>query len=174
MDVCLVGNGPISKEDRRFINSEACHRVVRFNDMKNMLEGERCDVHVVRSNGTGFWGLVNPPKIDVGRVPLLQIGGSRAPTKGGEEVLAVLDNESTRIYPSCTHNQRATTKTFTSGALVMSHYNEKPSVRTIHVFGMNFLPARNNTHDVDREKAMHESCCHKCQIHSTPRQTYYP
>ncbi len=173
MDVCLVGNGPISDADRTFINSNACDQVVRFNDMKNITQGERCDVHVVRSNGNRFWGIVNPPKIDIGKVPLLQIGGSRA-SIAGQDVLDVLDNQAARIYPSCAHDQRAATKTFTSGALVMSYFNEKPSVRTIHVFGMNFLPAKNNTHDVNREKVLHDWCCDKCQIHKTSRQTYYP
>ena len=55
MNVCVVGNGPLSKYDRDFIESSECDEVWRFNDMKNMKKGERCDGRFVRSNGRNFF-----------------------------------------------------------------------------------------------------------------------
>ena len=56
----------------------------------------------------------------------------------------------------------------------MAYYHEQPSVRTVHTFGMNFLPSRGNVHAVESEQRLHEACCTNCAIHATPRQTYLP
>jgi hypothetical protein len=49
MDICVVGNGPLSKENRAQI--QKCELVVRFNDCKNMKKNERMDIHVMREIG---------------------------------------------------------------------------------------------------------------------------
>ena len=82
MNICIVGNGPLSEKNRQEIkSSDLCDKVVRFNDMKNMEPGEPVDLHVVRSWGNSWWGIAEKPNKKTnytGRpdvdVPLIVIG----------------------------------------------------------------------------------------------------
>ncbi|BDA44028.1 hypothetical protein COCOBI_05-2120 [Coccomyxa sp. Obi] len=56
-DIALVGNGPLTDEQRQQISKAG--RVVRFNALNNRIPGERIDVWLVRYNGMGpanYWG----------------------------------------------------------------------------------------------------------------------
>ena len=101
LGVCVVGNGPLSSEDREFINSTKCDEVWRFNDMKNMRKGERCDGRFVRYHGRppGYWGISNPPKIAVPKAAKrIYMGGPKH------------DNATSvkHIFPKC-HKERSHT-----------------------------------------------------------------
>jgi hypothetical protein len=169
--VCLVGNGPISEENRRFIASDECDTVVRFNDMKNAREGERCDLHVTRSNGNDYWGIINRPVVDFGKVPLLLIGRAKKPPPEDRRVVDVLER-GVGLYNGC-NGHKQPKKSLTSGAMVMSFFQEIPSVSIIHTFGMNFIHTT-SFHDIKNEKTVHDVCCTKCIFHQTPTQTYLP
>ena len=60
--VAVVGNGPISEEDRKNINK--FDTIIRFNDMKNKNAGEKTSIQVVRqiSPKDDFFGKSNIKK----------------------------------------------------------------------------------------------------------------
>ena len=56
-EITVVGNGPLTKKDKEEINASAC--VLRFNDSKNMQDGDKCDAVAIRSH---ILSVENPPE----------------------------------------------------------------------------------------------------------------
>mgnify|MGYP001245262042 CR=1 FL=1 len=197
MNICIVGNGPLSEENREQIkSSDLCDKVVRFNDMKNMKPEEPVDLHVVRSWGKSWWGLAEHPNKKTnytGRpdvdVPLIVIGEAR---RGGQlpenkEVYKFVTRNKNKTKPgptprsiydgcefcggSCVSNAH----NFTSGAHAISLFQADTDVENIHVFGMNFTTNLKPKHQhATNEFELHSNCCTKCTIHKTPKDTYAP
>ena len=174
MNVCLVGNGPLSQDDRKFIESSECDQVWRFNDMKNMRIGERCDGQFVRSFGENYWGIHNPPKFVNKNIPLIAIGEAtrELPKDRVQDVL-----ETSRLsYEDCACRNDCTSNAnwhFTSGAIGISYFEKRQDVKTINILGMNFSRAKDSQHEED-EKAILDACCTKCNIRPTFKNTYLP
>jgi hypothetical protein len=178
MNICLIGNGPLSEIDRTFIESSECGQVWRFNDMKNMNLGERCDGRFVRSNGYNYWGIINPPKFDVTNVPMIAIGESKLNLSPYKQLQKILID--TNIFSNCKDcfNSCSTDKSlngwaFSSGAIAISYFEGRRDVANLHIFGMNFMFTLGSQHDKN-QNVMVDSCCTKCIVHKTYKNTYYP
>ena len=180
MHLCVVGNGPLSLSDRDFINSPSqCDEVWRFNDMKNMEKGDRCDGRFVRLNQSGnFWGITNPPKNLTRNVPIIQIGESskKLITPPGCPVKQVLKTHelSYTDCKDCVDGCKSKTPVgYTSGAIGISYFQQRQDVQKITILGMNFMQPKGNGHDTN-EKPKMDLCCTKCSIRKTPQNTYFP
>ena len=55
--IAIVGNGPLSEEQRQQINSGKFTCVIRFNDLKNKKTDDRMDIHIVRYTNGAFPGI---------------------------------------------------------------------------------------------------------------------
>lgn len=165
--MCVVGNGPLSTDDRR--NIAACKTVARFNDLRNMREGERMDVHVLREwkNTDDFAGAFfdecsNASIVCVGQSACATASARHIPTVG----LYRRD-----VFSSCPVQDAAVNAHPSTGTIYLSWLEETHSdVHRIDVFGMNWnLPAFQ--HNGDEAALVHE-CCSKCVVHPTPSSEY--
>lgn len=170
--VCIVGNGPISEENRRFIASRECDTVVRFNDMKNRTGNERVDVHVQREwkdtqEYAGSDIAAGAPKYLVGMHAAVDAVGSDTaiPTRGMYGF---------QSFPTCSKRSGAVDKHPSTGTIVLSVLELDPSVERMDVFGMNWKFEKEQGHDGVGEGTLVQNCCTKCNFHPTPTQTYMP
>lgn len=176
LEVCVVGNGPLSSKDREFINSTKCDEVWRFNDMKNFRKGERVDGHIVRSNGrggSGYHGLNKRTEkklssLDWSAVKRMYMGGP----KGDIDAHGHKIDAHGYIFPSCHKKKSRAASAFTSGATALSYFEGRDDVDSINVLGMNFLPGRAK-HERGEKKII-EKCCTKCHVRKPPKNTYAP
>ena len=195
-NICIVGNGPLTKEDREFINSNHCDEVWRFNDMKNMEHGERCDGQFIRDNGKTYSGLEIRSKFDINNIPIIAIQGGDGiwftlkrlfypllnflnsdnvlPKEYTKKIINI-DNPNFKLYnncPKCPNNCKSNSYLkFTSGAIGISYFQDQQDVENIHILGMNFIEMPG--HEIN-EKSFIDSCCTKCNIHQTYKNTYLP
>tara|TARA_B100001094_G_C18193318_1_gene808859 strand:+ start:5968 stop:6675 length:708 start_codon:yes stop_codon:yes gene_type:complete len=199
-NICIVGNGPLSKEDRKFINSNHCDEVWRFNDMKNMEYGERCDGQFIRDNGKTYSGLEIRSKFDINNIPIIAIKGgdghwftlkrllwplfnfldsNKVLPKEYTKKIIDINNPNFKLYNNCTkcpNDCKANSYLkFTSGAIGISYFQDQQNVENIHILGMNFIERSflKVGHEMN-EKSFLDSCCTKCNIHKTYKNTYLP
>ena len=174
LDVAVVGNGPISRADRRQI--EAASRVVRFNDVNNYWEGEKTTLRVVRHPSWFTLKHVGAPKWHVAPTDDLAPSDAELVT-GVYERQHSTDNilpDTTRLFPSCPCGdsclQRTTWAGPSTGGVALSALQELDNVETIHVFGMNWNGHPGHTDFL--YPTLVADCCSKCTIHPT-RSTDY-
>ena len=182
--VAVVGNGQLSEDDRKAINTFDC--VVRFNDMKNKRPEERCDVQVIRYAHHKFPGA----HLNNGQ-PILPVVTSNRMLKNdaliGKHILPPLHvyeklhrrhNElknDARLFDTCDScgdkcSHKKAHAGPSTGASVISFLENSPVVTSIDTFGMNW---NGGTHHVDfKHPDIIEECCTKCVIHPTPSQSY--
>tara|TARA_B110000046_G_C12957708_1_gene383075 strand:+ start:697 stop:1344 length:648 start_codon:yes stop_codon:yes gene_type:complete len=183
--VAVVGNGPISEEDRQEINRDYdC--VVRFNDMKTYRKGDALTVQVSR-DVHGYMPGVN--KADVPLWPVAHnsdVVAHNGALRGRNVLDPLLVHESSNgdeneivdgvLFPGCDacdsrecrHSEsRAGPST---GALVLNALERSPAVDSLHVYGMNW---NGGAHHVDfKHPNVVADCCTKCVIHRTANEEY--
>jgi hypothetical protein len=170
--VCLVGNGPISEENRRFIASDECDTVVRFNDMKNRAWNERVDVHVQREWGDthGYSG----SDITTGAHKYLVGMHAAADAAGSDTAISTRGEHGFQSFPMCSKRSNDVDKHPSTGTIVLSVLEFDPNVERMDVFGMNWKFEKQSGHVAVGEGTLVQNCCTKCIFHQTPTQTYLP
>ena len=182
--VAVVGNGPISEEDRSNINKANC--VLRFNDLKNYKTGERFDVHVTRFSN-GYWSgmhlLHHAPYVlpiamtssDVKNSWVLY-GRKKLPT-----ILVYENKKNVELPPTSKIFMRSTCGDEclqssadwgpSSGAAVIDMLENLESVKKIEVYGMNW---NGNKNHIDfKVPNIVPKYCSKCKLHPTSNNDYY-
>ena len=175
LSVAVVGNGPISRQDRKEIAQ--ANKVVRFNDVNNYWEGERTTLRVVRHPSWFTLKQVNAPKWHVAPTDGLAPNDAELIT-GVYERQHSNDNilpDDRRLFPSCWCGdsclQKQTWAGPSTGGVALSVLQELQNVETIHVYGMNWNgPA--DMHIDFANGTMIAGCCTKCVIHPTASDAY--
>lgn len=173
--VAVVGNGPISRQDRREI-AEAS-KVIRFNDVNNFWEGEKTTLRVVRHPSWFTLKHVGAPKWHVaptnGLAPddAALVTGVYERQHGHDNILS----SDARLFPSCYCNddclQSTTWAGPSTGGIALSVLQELENVETIDVYGMNWNgPA--DMHVDFANRTLITDCCTKCVIHPTASDNY--
>ena len=188
--VAVVGNGPISENDRKKINE--CQCIIRFNDAKNRRPNERTDLQIVRRQlGIGridrmFWKYYVPkgvytmyitePWVNLSFHGLENPLGSIDVGKRGSQL-----RDDISLFPGCNKcNDNPCTYSLTdwgpsSGALMIDSLESMDNIKQIHVFGMNWNPLDQGAraHHLDFEYPdLVKNCCKKCIFHKTPTDEY--
>ena len=178
-NVAVVGNGPISEEDRNLINKQNC--IIRFNDQKSKLEHERIDVLVLRNNTLHIskrddiiWPVIPFCKtIDDYEVRYSKM---IKPIYVFEEVCDhepnVQEMKSKKVYSNCIKQARHGdgTSGVSTGSAVLSSLQNDDTVESINVFGMNF---NGGWWHVDfNDPNLSNICCTKCIFHKTRGDEY--
>ena len=185
-NIAVVGNGPISEEDRNNINK--ADRVIRFNRLKNYRKGERFDVHATRRSepNTKFVGLDLPHCASfvlpvVYRHSLVEnskqlIGRKKLPTiLVYQEIKNIHEASPTsRLFShstcgdECLHSSADWGPSI--GAAVIDMLEKLKSVKKIEVYGMNW---NGNKNHIDfKDPYIVSKYCSKCEIHPTPKSSY--
>ena len=191
-EVCLVGNGPLSTDDRAQIAN--CAQVVRFNDTKNRYEGEQCDVHVMR----------RAPKVHVtqedfypvsfhdGKSKVILVGINANETAAlKEHVIQRIQyvppfdrtdqgrgRERVSLFEGCdasfigSEKLERVSQHPSLGMIAISLFEAREDVESIHVYGMNFNFIASHTGSSERDVV--NTCCRKCIVHPTMKGKYYP
>lgn len=183
-NIAVVGNGPLSEEDRSNINKADC--VIRFNNLRNYKTGERFDVHVTRHSNGDWLGMHlfhHAPFIlpiamrhsDVKNSRVLY-GRKKLPT-----ILVYENNKNVDLPPTskifknsacgdeCKHSSADWGPS--SGAAVIDMLENLKSVKKIGVYGMNW--SGNKHHNDFKYPYIVPKYCSKCEIHPTPNSGYY-
>jgi len=198
--VAVVGNGPISEEDRKNINK--FDTIIRFNDMKNKTRGEKTSIHIVRqiSPKDDFFGKTNMKR----GVPIILIATKKEYAEKCKQKYNMLDyiivNEPSRnsyeagkdneMFQGCSLCKTESCLEIdsdlgpSSGIVILDYLNKNPNIDKIEVFGMNWNFHLKNygggtkiydtkLHHMGNEGKIVNSCCNKCVIHTPPKDTYY-
>lgn len=191
-DVTVVGNGPISEDDRVRINGSS--NVVRFNDMNNWRLGEPTSLRVQRfpqrakpkrACNASVWAVSASPhsmpnssklytwvyEWQFTHGALVRPGFFLWPTA---QVLEPWSNL-VRIFENCTWcgikcyaNQTASGPS--TGGLVLSELQAIPQIATIEVFGMNW--GGDVGHIDFKYPDIVPRCCTKCRFYKTLTDNY--
>ena len=179
--IAVVGNGPLSKANRNELNSFDC--VVRFNDLKNMKQGDALTVHAIRHVDRGknsfLPGLEKTVK-NSHVLPIIQ--RSKLMQKFPANALPPLyvdENGIDRqleIFEKCEngvqYHHSLTRSGPSTGSLVISYLNKASSTKSIDVYGMNWNGG--DFHLDFKDPTIVARCCNKCTIHPTHSQRYLP
>lgn len=186
--VAVVGNGPLSQQDRNEINASKC--IVRFNDMKNMKKGERVTIQATRYKPVArpFCG---SDKFDIGAAALLPVApGPYLPNLNARQRRSInlIQPLPTYEYYDGRHSDLSLFKGCarcegkqckygstpwgpSTGALVLNALQQLDNVKVIHVYGMNWNGSHNH---VDFKNGdIVPTCCTKCIFNKPPSQKYY-
>jgi len=150
--VCVVGNGPLTEDQR--VEIADCSRIVRFNDMKNKRPEDRVDVHVKRLQDS------------------MQVCSGESCNE------RALKGQGYSLFPSCSVREDIPELAKmelrpTTGTMFLSDLQEAdPDVDDIRIYGMNW----NMTDTVHsrNEGLLIEKCCTKCKVSPTPTKNYLP
>ena len=171
-----MGNGPLSKNDRRQIQN--CASVVRFNDCKNMLENERMDTHVMREEGNRhtYSGFDSCKLKDDSQMNIVLVGNDAdldlKETPNVTERIK-LNGTSRKVFETCSKSRDSDIEKWpTTGTMYLSELEQRDNVGKIHVYGMNWN-MKDSVHSSAEGKLV-KTCCTKCHIHRTPNKTYLP
>ena len=181
-NITVVGNGPLSSQDRAEIESSDC--VLRFNDMKNKREEEKTDIHVIRFPSAG--GI---DKMSIPFIPVIEKESDRALfQKSTRPILSELQvfienvkknsiDPNLSVFPGCRKCDEKNACKHSSallgpstGALVISELEQDKSVSKIHVYGMNWNAG--DWHIDFKDPTLVPECCTKCVIHPTHTNKY--
>lgn len=186
--VAVVGNGPITNEQRDAVGRHADF-IVRFNDCSYFRPGDKTGLRVVRHPFSFHHELVSAPVWHV--APHRDLCPSHRPglplslcQSGAAVFTAVYQYEyglinelddGARIFPSCdSRDSNLQARRFggpSSGGVVISELEQTPEVHKILVFGMNW---NGNPHlHIDfANSSLVSGCCTKCIIHPTVNTAY--
>jgi len=175
LNVAVVGNGPISRADRREI--ALASRVVRFNDVNNYWEGEKTTLRVIRHPSWFTLKHVGAPKWHVAPTDHLApedaalVTGVYETQHRGDNIIPL----TTRLFPSCFCGdsclQSQTWAGPSTGGVALSVLQDIENIETISVYGMNWNgPAE--MHIDFANQTMVKSCCTKCVVHPTATNEY--
>lgn len=180
--VAVVGNGPISDEDRYNIDKADC--VIRFNDLKNFKHGERCDIHAIRYTDGTFPGLNLNPKNSI----ILPVSPNNYAVYNSSDLCNMTGLPPLLIYESRLSNdldknvaifensncgkeciQSSSQYGPSTGTAVIDLLENCNSVNKIEVYGMNW----NGAGHLDfKNPTIVENFCSKCDIHRTQSSKY--
>ena len=181
--VAVVGNGPLSNEDRYNINKANC--VIRFNDLKNFKQGEKCDIHAVRYHNGGFPGINLSPK----NAKILPVSPNVYSVYNSQDLCNIEGLPPLLIYdPGLPNDLDKSVSVFensncgkeciqssseygpSTGTAVIDMLEKCNSVNKIDVYGMNW----NGPHGhLDfKNPTIVQKFCSKCNIHRTPNNKY--
>ena len=176
-NITVVGNGPISENDRQKINDGKC--VLRFNDMKNKRQGDKVSFVAVRDN------MYNHVSTDVPLLPIITDFNRSLPKTNliiDPPVVAhepYLQNQNNKIddrmlFSECKESKHhsETIHGPSSGALVLDYLNSDPRIEYIHVYGMNWNAGK--FHVDFKYPGLVKTCCDKCVFHDTNGASYEP
>ena len=181
--VAVVGNGPISEEDRSNINKANC--VLRFNDLKNYRKGERFDVHATR-HMNGFWSGMHLFHHAPYVLPIAMTSSAVKKSKrlaGRKKLPTILvyeNNKKVELSPTskifkhsaCGDECRHSTADWgpSSGAAVIDMLENLETVKKIEVYGMNW---NGNKNHIDfKDPYIISKYCSKCKLHPTSNNSY--
>lgn len=194
--VAVVGNGPLRDADRPLI--AAYRNVVRFNDAKNRLPGERTTVHVNPYSAAGtfhprvernasFWVLVKRWDEALAHDhALVSLNYERKDYPSvwnlGHYVPQTLGPwaETLHVFPRCANCtgdrcllRRGWSGMSSGGTVIEQLDGLTPPLEEIAVFGMNW-----NENCLDSldflDRALVRDCCARCRIHPTATDDYLP
>ena len=192
-EMCVVGNGPLTDLEREHIRN--CHKIVRFNDTKNRLPFERCDIHIMRQHHMHHSVTDNyPASYHDGSSSVILVGKNalstevlsdyvierltyQEPFDSTEYTALGTPMEKFDVFPNCntTRIAKSTLNNISShpslGSIALSVLDAMESVKTLHVYGMNFSFLNSHT---KKEKDVLHQCCSKCIIHETEKTRYLP
>lgn len=184
--VAVVGNGPLSEHDRRDINNS--DYVIRFNDLKNFRDGERCDIHAIRHHGTfDFASIYKTPNysqiIPVAPNPECVFNSKYLSGKTGLAPLFLFDprknnilSSNTRVFKNSTCSEECIPSNsdfgISTGTAVIDALESCNSVNKINIYGMNW----NGEHEhLDfKYPYLVKKYCNKCKIYKTNSNNYLP
>lgn len=185
--VAVVGNGPLSEQDRLNINNS--DYVIRFNDLKNFRPGERCDIHAIRHHEKfDFISAYKTPKYSH-VLPILSNPKSAFKSiflsgRSGFEPLLLFDprtkdnlligNNKIFKHSRCGEECVPINSDFgvSTGTAVIDALENSKFVNKIHIYGMNW----NGEHGhLDfKYPDLVKNNCSKCKIHKTRNNHYLP
>tara|TARA_B100000683_G_scaffold242009_1_gene250448 strand:- start:5276 stop:5794 length:519 start_codon:yes stop_codon:yes gene_type:complete len=167
-EVCVVGNGPLTLEDRRRI--DACPFVIRFNDRKNLLPGERTDLLALRDKGDGWHG---ESRCDASPVVLIENPSSartRAPSACHTKYRLAHPHA---LFRTCANATTASAEWgASSGTVILDALQQDPKVSRVDVFAMNWK--LEDSKHLRGEGDLLKQCASKAVIHRTNKDTYLP
>lgn len=180
--VALVGNGPISNKDRDEINENDI--VIRFNDLKNFRNNERCDIHVIRYD-YGFYNIKSRPDNSIiwpvspsnelvfTSEHLVGLDGIYPLLLYSHKSVSDLSPTATLFYGSdcgkkCIHS--TTLEGPSTGAIVIDALEKCSTVDKINIYGMNWSGSK--FHIDFKNPGIIGDYCSKCIIHPTSNKNY--
>lgn len=168
LQVCVVGNGPLSRSDREAIDK--CQKVIRFNDTKNKLDYEKTDLLFLRDNGSGWWGTEK-----CGNTPVVLLENPDTTNQTWPhncKVVARMRHFDT-AFPGCANRKTLTAEHgASSGLMAIQALEQDKSVSSVDVFGMNWNFEQ--PHHLKDEEAIIRKCASKAKIHATQTASYLP
>jgi hypothetical protein len=173
--ISVVGNGPISEEDRAEIAKSTS--VLRFNDMNSRRFGEKTSLRVVRHPSWITFQHTDAPLWHV--APTTQLVPSDAqlftPVYESQHGHHNLIGAGARIFPSCNCGpsclQASTWAGPSTGAVALSVLQELPTIERIEVYGFNGN-GNADMHIDFANKTLLSGCCTKCTFHPTSSSSY--
>ncbi len=169
--VAIVGNGPVSHSQRLDLKSQdKFDVVVRFNKLNFYEEGERFDVHVIRSNVRSFWGIKEAKKHP--EMPMIVLGTTdrnRPELRTFEDVTFIdpMTDRSQNNADYAVFNLPLTTIQSaeygpSTGLIIISYYASISS--SIDLYGFNWDKKSLHVHLQNEEKIIRDNC-KICTIH---------
>lgn len=184
--VAVVGNGPLSAQDRLNINNS--DYVIRFNDLKNFRYGERCDIHAIRHHGVFDFASINKTPnysyvMPIASNPNLVFNSRYLSGRTGVGPLFLFDPRENNILSSkdkvfknsCRSEECIPSNSgfgVSSGTAVIDALENCNSVNKINIYGMNW----NGEHEhLDfKYPDLVKKYCNKCKIYKTKSNNYLP
>ena len=154
--IAVVGNGPLSEEQRQKINNEPYNYVIRFIDLKNFKKGDRIDIHVIRYSNGEFSGInLEKNTIKLPIIPLLCNFNILNKYKLLDPIYIYekqyktkyINTKQDKFKPKnikigkCIISKNTIKESiygFSSGGIILAYLHEMKDVKNIDVFGMNF------------------------------------
>ena len=201
-EVLVIGNGPLSSEQRAIIRNTQPSQVFRFNGMSNLHPGEPVGHLFARlcdntSEPRAYWG-ISPPMSAMGVIEALFIPSSgtlrtRFMCNRVNEALAVILLQGreedakfyARYYGMPVHHERCDVGcrkpsfhgagSWSSGFLGLLHVLQKRPSRRVHVFGMNWAKHPQGSHPAQLEEMLVQKLVKTGDVvvHRTPAREYH-
>ena len=173
--ISVVGNGPISEEDRAEIAKSTS--VLRFNDANNYRDGEKTTLRVVRHPSWFMLQHIGAPLWHVAPTTDLVPSNARlfTPVYESQHGHHNLISAGARIFPSCNCGpsclQASTWAGPSTGAVALSVLQELPTIERIEEYGFNGNGDAKMHIDI-ANKTLLSGCCTKCTFHPTSSSSY--
>lgn len=171
--VTVVGNGPLSDDQRKSINESDC--VVRFNDMKNRRFGDKTDVLALRENVLHL-----AQEEDVPILPILSRKDNLQKVDNFLSPIVIFEPQfkddnilkDATLFENCsfarTHSEAYHGPS--SGAAVIDFLEKNDYCESIHIYGMNW---NSKIDHIDfKHDTLVKDCCTKCVLHPTHDRSY--
>ncbi|KAK9853920.1 hypothetical protein WJX84_007750 [Apatococcus fuscideae] len=169
--IAIIGNGPITPEDRTEINDPTRQTVIRINAANNRLPGERTDVWIMRHSSTAemnLWGLSQmEPALAQDALNSTHSFWFMVDMKDGWIAASMSLREVHAAYPSISSKPRFAIDAERTPATLRPPGPQIPSTgwlgltaalecslhlgASVHLYGFNFHPAHASEHPIEQE-----------------------